>query len=66
MAKQGGPAAAIAKQQLERMGGGAPAGVPGGASSGSLIEMTIDSSDFSSASLPDSTFTVPADFRKIN
>ena len=30
----------------------------------SLLEMTIDSSDFSTASIPDSVFAVPAGYQK--
>jgi len=67
MAAQGGPAAEIAKQQLARMGpapgaGGAAPASP--ASSGSLMEMTMDSSDFSTAKIPDSVFTVPEGYTK--
>ena len=68
MAASGGPAAAIAKQQLARMGpapGGAAGAAAGGApTSGSLIEMTIDSSDFSTAAIPDAAFAVPAGYQK--
>jgi hypothetical protein len=56
MAKQGGPGAEMAKQMLARMGAAA-----GG---GSLFEMTIESSNFSTASIPDSVFAVPAGYRK--
>jgi hypothetical protein len=70
MKAQGGPAAAIAEQQLARMGntGGAPpAGAnAAGASSGSFIEMTMDSSDFSTATVPDGSFAPPADYKKTN
>ena len=65
MQAQGGPAAAAAQQALSRMGamgtgrGAAPAG-----NSGSLIEMTIDESDFSSSAIPDSTFAIPGGYRK--
>lgn len=60
---RGGPAAAMAEQQLARMGAASgPAG--GGSGSGNLIEMTIDSSDFSTASIPDSAFAVPAGYQK--
>jgi hypothetical protein len=65
MAAQGGPAAAIAKQQLDKMGpapGAAPSGAP--AASDWLIEMTIDSSNFSSASIPETDFAVPAGYTK--
>lgn len=65
LAAQGGPASAIAKQQLERMG--PPPLAAGSAapdSSGWLLEMTMDSSDFSTAAIPDSAFTLPAEYRK--
>jgi hypothetical protein len=64
MAASGGPAAAIAKQQLAKMGPAPGAVAGGGAASGSLIEMTIDSSDFSTAAIPDSAFAVPAGYQK--
>jgi len=54
--KQGGPGAEGAKQALARMGGGM-----GG---GALFEMTMESSGFSTASIPDSVFAIPAGFRK--
>jgi hypothetical protein len=65
MAAQGGPQAAMAQQALARMsamggGGAAPAaGTP-------MIEITMDSSDFSSAAIPDSVFAIPADYQKTN
>jgi hypothetical protein len=65
MAAGGGPAAAIAQQQLARMGpspGGA--GAASATSSGSLLEMTIDSSDFSTAAVPDSLFAIPVGYQK--
>lgn len=65
MAAQGGPAAAAAQQALSRMGG-VPGATPGGASSGALIEITMDSSDFSGAAIPDSVFAIPADYQKTN
>ncbi len=74
MAAQGGPAAEIAKQQLARMGGGGgmAAGMPGmpgmaprgGAASGNMLEMTLDSGDFSNATIPDSAFAIPDGFQK--
>jgi hypothetical protein len=76
MAAQGGPAAEIAKQQLARMGGGGGgmAGMPGmaarggaasgGAASGNMLEMTLDSGDFSNAPIPDSAFAIPDGFQK--
>jgi hypothetical protein len=58
MIKQGGPQAAAAQQALARMGGAASGG-------GSLFETTMESSDFSSSSIPDSVFAVPAGFQKV-
>ena len=60
--KQGGPQAAAAAQAMSRMGamqgrGAAPAG-----SSNSMIEMTMDSTDFSTSSVPDSVFAIPAGY----
>jgi hypothetical protein len=65
MAKGGGPGAAIAQQQLARMPGGAP---PAGGNSapGLMMEMTMDSSDFSTGGIPDSVFQAPGDYRKTN
>jgi hypothetical protein len=62
MQKQGGPAAAAAAQAMARMGamqgrGGAPA------ASNSMVELTIDSSGFSTDSIPDSVFAIPAGFQ---
>lgn len=66
--KQGGPAAAMAAQALARMGAG-PGATPGGAAPAgnptSLLEMTVDSSDFSTSPVPDSVFVLPADYRRI-
>ena len=62
---QGGPGAAQAQQALARMqamqGGGAA-----GAGSGSLMEMTMESTDFSTNSIPDSVFAVPAGYQKVD
>ncbi len=57
---QGGPGAAQAQQAMARMQamqGGA------GASSGSLMEMTMESTDFSTSSIPDSVFAIPAGYQ---
>jgi len=62
MVKQGGPAAAIAQQQLARLPGGAPAADGGGSS---LMEMTIDFTSFSTASIPASAFEIPAGYQTI-
>jgi hypothetical protein len=63
MAAQGGPAAAAAQQALARMGGmqGMQAG---GGAGGAMMQITMDSSDFSGASIPESVFAVPADYKK--
>jgi hypothetical protein len=65
MAKQGGPQAAAAQQMMSRMGnmsgGAAPASASG---AGSMIEMTIDASGFSNASVPDSVFGIPAGYKQ--
>jgi hypothetical protein len=66
MVAQGGPAAAYAKQALERMPGGAPSGSGAAVSSSALIEVTMDSSGFSAASLPDSAFAIPPGYSKSN
>ncbi len=65
MAKQGGPAAAAAQQAMGRMGSmGRGAAAPSGGGD-SLIEITEDASAFSSASVPDSVFDVPAGYKKL-
>jgi hypothetical protein len=56
MAKQGGPQGAAAQQALARMGA-----MGGG---GSLFEMTMESSNFSAAPIPDSVFAIPAGYQK--
>ncbi|HWE53652.1 MAG TPA: hypothetical protein VG273_27935 [Bryobacteraceae bacterium] len=66
MAAQGGPAAAAAQQALSRMGAaGAGRGAAPGGNPGALMEMTMDSSDFSTASIPDSVFAIPGDYQKV-
>lgn len=62
MQQQGGPAAEAAAQAMARMGniGRGPAPAP----SNSLIEVTMDSTGFSSASIPDSEFEIPAGYQK--
>lgn len=60
---QGGPGAAQAQQAMARMQamqGGA------GAASGSLMEMTMESTDFSTSSIPDSVFAIPAGYQTVN
>jgi hypothetical protein len=56
MAKQGGAQGQAAQQALARMGA-----APGG---GAMMEMVMESSNFSSSSIPDSTFAVPADYKQ--
>ena len=63
MIAQGGPQAAAMKQALARMPGGA---AMSGSGSGAIIEVTMDSSDFSATSIPDSVFAVPDGYRKGN
>ena len=57
MVKQGGPQAAAAQQALARMGAAS-----GG---GSLFEMTTESTGFSTSSIPDSLFAIPAGYQKV-
>jgi hypothetical protein len=65
MQSQGGPAAAAAQQALARMGAAGGAAAPG-AGSGSLMEMTMESTDFSTGSIPDSVFAIPAGYQKVD
>jgi hypothetical protein len=62
MAKQGGPQGDMAKQQLARMGGGAPMGGIGAGT----IDTTSEASEFSSSGIPDSVFAVPAGYQKVD
>ena len=55
MKKQGGQQAAMAEQALARMGAGA--------AGGSMFETTVESSNFSTSPIPDSTFAVPAGYQ---
>jgi hypothetical protein len=66
MQAQGGPAAAAAQQAMARMGGLTAGAASPGAGSGSLMEMTMESSDFSTGSIPDSTFAIPAGYQKVD
>jgi hypothetical protein len=59
MAAQGGPQGDAARQALARMGA-ATGGAPGGA----MFEMTMEGSGYSTNSIPDSVFAVPAGFSK--
>jgi len=60
MAAQGGPQAAFAKQALDRMGGASAPPAAGGA----MIEITMDSSDFSTEPVSDGVFAIPAGYQK--
>ena len=53
--KQGGPTAASARQALARMS--PPSG------GGALFEVTLESSDFSTAAIPDTVFALPSGFQ---
>jgi hypothetical protein len=57
---QGGPGAAQAQQAIARMQA-VQSGA--GAASGSLMEMTMESTDFSTNSIPDSVFAIPAGYK---
>jgi hypothetical protein len=59
--QQGGPQAAAAAQAMARMGGGASPGA-----STSMMEITTDASDFSTASIPDSVIAIPAGYQKVD
>jgi len=59
MKKQGGAQAAAAEQALARMGA-----ARGGAGGGSLMEITMESSGFSTAPIPDSVFAIPTGYQK--
>jgi hypothetical protein len=63
MAKQGGPGAAAAQQMMAGMG--AMNGAPAGGAAPALIELTVDYSSFSSASVPDSLFSIPDGYKQI-
>jgi ribosomal protein S11 len=54
--KQGGPGAEAAQQALARMG--PPA------TGSALLEVTMESSGFSTAAIPDSVFAIPEGFHK--
>jgi hypothetical protein len=58
MAARGGPQGDAAKQALARMG------AMSGGSGGALSETTMEGSAYSTASIPDSVFAVPAGFQK--
>jgi hypothetical protein len=60
---QNAQSAAAMQQAMAAMGAMGRGPAAGGAS-GSLIEMTIDSSGFSSAGIPDSVFAVPAGYKQ--
>lgn len=58
MAAQGGPQGEAAKQALARMG------AMSGAGSGVLSETTMEGSAYSTSTIPDSIFAIPAGFEK--
>ncbi len=58
MAKQGGPAGDMAKKQLAAMGGAMSMGSAGG------MEITMESGNFSTSSIPDSVFAIPAGYQQ--
>ena len=66
MQSQGGPAAAAAQQAMARMGAMTGGAAGPGAGSGSLMEMTMESTDFSTGSIPDSVFAIPAGYQKVD
>ena len=59
MKKQGGDQAAAATQALAALGSQ-------GSQPGVLMEMTMESSDFSTKPIPASEFAIPADYRKVS
>jgi hypothetical protein len=58
LAKQPGPAGDQAKQALARMGGAPSGGGAGG------LDITMEAGSFSSSSIPDSVFAIPAGYQK--
>jgi len=62
MQQQGGPGAEAAAQMMARMGNMGRGGAPG--ASNSLMEITTDSSEFSTAPIPDSVFAIPPGYQK--
>jgi hypothetical protein len=58
MKKQGGQQAAMADQALARMGG------LGSGAGGSMFEVTMESSAFSTSPIPDTVFAIPAGYTK--
>jgi hypothetical protein len=60
--QQGGPQAAAAAQAMARMSA-ARGGAPAGGASNALIEVTTESTEFSTASIPDSVFSIPAGYQ---
>jgi hypothetical protein len=62
MQQQGGPQAAAAAQAMARMGAVPGAGGPAAGASNAMIEVTTEASDFSTASIPDSVFALPAGY----
>ncbi len=66
MQAAGGAQAAAAQQAMAAMGnmGRGPAAAGANSSNGSLIEITMDESKFSSDSVPDSVFAIPAGYKQ--
>jgi len=64
MQQQGGPGADAAAQAMARMGNMGRGAAPG--ASGALMEITTDSGGFSTASIPDSEFAIPAGYQKVD
>lgn len=63
---QGGPAAAAAAQAMARMGNVPGAsGAPAGGAGSSMMEITMESSDFSTSSIPDSVFAIPSGYQNL-
>jgi hypothetical protein len=64
MQGQGGAQSAAAQQAMAAMAGMGRGPAAAGGSNGSLIEITMDESKFSSDSVPDSVFAIPAGYKQ--
>ena len=64
MQQQGGPGAEALAQAMGRMGNMGRGAAPG--ASNSMMEITTDSSGFSTASIPDAEFAIPAGYQRVN
>jgi hypothetical protein len=60
MKAKGGQQAAMAEQMMTRMNCKA-----GGSGAGTMFEATIESSEFSTSAIPDSTFAIPAGYKQV-